>query len=236
MVSSASKPDRGLPALLARWALAAGLVYLILFVLFFIEFPLLQNSPLPEMFNDLILAMRNAALARLSIGLSLLYWLLIGGYFVFAGTWVSQRSSALGSIVTALGIGQLAGVAGNVLQLNSLGALASAYGTAGLEQPALLRAFSDLRLEYTSGFEVGGLLWAVALLVLAYATFVAGLHPRWLSILTAIAGLVALANFIVMLVAAAYDPPVVAELLLMLVFFGTTVGLWRRGADASLPG
>ncbi len=213
---------------LARWALLAGVAYLVLFLLFFFEVPLMQNSPMPEAYNDLLLATRSGALGRLSTLLSMAYWMLIGGFFVISGTSLSGQWPGRSAFLTTIGIGQLLGVFGNVLQINAVSDLAARYGAAAPDQQAvLLRSFADVRLAYTSGFELSGLLWAVGLLLLASVTWSGRVFPRWLSILTGVAGALAAVNFGILLVAGKYDAPVVAELLLMIVFFSTAFSLWR---------
>ncbi len=216
---------------LARWALIAALFYLILFVLFFFEVPLMQNSGLPEVYNDLLMATRSAVLARVSTLLSMAYWISIGGFFIVSGVSFSSERLVRGALLMAIGIGQLPGVLGNVLQINAVGDLAARYAAATADQQAaLLRSFADLRLVYTSGFELSGLLWSIGLLLLASAAWSGGIFPRWLTILTGAAGAIALVNFGVILVSGKYDAPVVAELMLMVVFFAVAIGLWRAKA------
>lgn len=229
MLSSIDIADDRWFRILARWSLLAGITYLGLLLVFFIGvFPLTSSSTLPEDYNELVLATTSAGVSRISVLLALTYWVMIGGFLTILAVGQGRRGPVRSILIALCGIGQLIGAIGNILQLNGVSALASHFAAgAPDQQAAVLRSFSDLRLVYTSEFEVSGILWAVGLLLLAWVTWSLGEFPRWLTGLATAGGVVGLAYFVVMIVMGRYEPPVPGEILLMILFFATAATYWR---------
>jgi len=107
--------------------------------------------------------------------------------------------------------------------------------------PAILKTGNgsdiDLRIIYTSDFEASGLMWALALLMMAWMVWSISEFPRWLSGLIALNSIIGLASIALMFAMGKYEPPVLGEVLLMVVFFAIAAVFWRNRSvsTAALP-
>ncbi len=217
---------------LSRWALIAALVYLGLFIAFFMAFPTMQNSGLSDEYNELALAAHNPSLFKLTVGLSLLYWIMIGGFLIMCALLLYRPARIQSSLIMVSGVGQILGVIGALMSLSGVTNIAARYLTASSnQQTGLLQEYIHLRLSYTTYYEVSGALWAVALLMIAWAAWSAReFFPRWLAIIFGVGGLIGALNFASIIIARKYDAPVMAELSLLSIFFAVAVAFWRRAS------
>ena len=80
-------------------------------------------------------------------------------------------------------------------------------------------------------------MWALALLMMAWVVWSMSEFPRWLSGLIALNGIVGLASIALMFAMGKYEPPVLGEVLLMVVFFAIAAVFWRNRSvsTAALP-
>jgi hypothetical protein len=217
---------------LSRWSLFAGLVALGQFPAFFIGvLAANQNSRLSQDFFDLVAASKNPALYRLAITFDIATWLVLGGFFITLAALLAHRAPIRSTFLAACGIGQVAGVIGAFIRLTGTSALAAQYVTAVPAQQALLRrSYLDLVLVFTAHFGAGQLLWAVALVLGAWGAWSMKEFPRWLTVLIALPGIIALAQILLQLITGAdfsilFFP---AFLLFIVVFFTIAVVFWRR--------
>jgi hypothetical protein len=217
---------------LSRWSLFAGLVALGQFPAFFIGvLAANQNSRLSQDFFDLVAASKNPALYRLAITFDIATWLVLGGFFITLAALLAPRAPIRSTFLTACGIGQVAGMIGAFIRLAGTSAIAAQYITAVPAQQALLRrSYLDLVLVFTAHFGAGQLLWAVALVLGAWGAWSMKEFPRWLTVLIALPGIIALAQILLQLITGAdfsilFFP---AFLLFIVVFFTIAVVFWRR--------
>lgn len=217
---------------LSRWSLFAGLVVLGLFLAFFIGVvSASQNSPLPSEYMELVAASRSPAMYRVAITFDVLSWLMLGGFFITLAALLARRAPIRSTFLTACGIGQVAGVIGAFTRLTGTSSIAAQYVTAVPAQQALLRrSYLDLVLVFTAHFGAGQLLWAVAFLLGAWGAWSMKEFPRWLTVLIALPGIIALAQILLQLLTGAdfFVLFFLALPLFIVVFFATAGVFWRR--------
>lgn len=217
---------------LSRWSLLAGLVVLVFLPVFFVGIvSASQNSPLPPEYMELVAASRSPAMYRVAITFDVLSWLMLGGFFITLAALLARRAPIRSTFLTACGIGQVAGVIGAFIRLTGTSSIAAQYVTAVPAQQAILRrSYLDLVLVFTAHFGAGQLLWAVAFLLGAWGAWSMKEFPRWLTVLIALPGIIALAQILLQLLTGAdfFVLFFLALPLFIVVFFATAGVFWRR--------
>lgn len=216
----------------SRWSLVAGLVILVFLPVFFVGIvSASQNSPLPSEYMELVAASKNPALYRLTITFDIATWLLLGGFFITLAALLARRAPIRSTFLAACGIGQVAGVIGAFIRLTGTSALAAQYVTAVPAQQALLRrSYLDLTRIFSAHFGAGQLLWAVAFLLGAWGAWSMKEFPRWLAVLIALPGIIALTQILLQFITGTdFSVLFFLTLPLFIVVFFTTAGVfWRR--------
>ena len=217
---------------LSRWCLLAGLVVLALFLVFgIVVLPASQNSPLPGQYDELVVAIRNPALFRITSTLDVSTWLVEGGFLITLAALLGRRAPMRSTFIAACGIGQLAGVLGAFTHLDGVSDLATRYVAAAPEQQAgLLRSYLDLQLIVSTHFNAGALLWALASLLVASVIWSLADFPRWLTGLIALQGAMQLTNGVFHIVTGANLDTIflVASVLEIGGYFALAWRFWRR--------
>ena len=218
---------------LGRFTLIAVLMNILFWAMIIFWFmPASQGSPLAPAYNELVAASRNPAMYRLAITLDLEAWVQLGVLFVAFAAILARHAPLRSLFIAACGAGQGAGMIGASIRFRGIGDLATSYRTAGPEQQALLRSFLDLDRVVNGHFMAGSLLWAVALVLVASATWSLKEFPRWLTGLIALPGMLHLASLLLEMVTGTglgFAANVLSIFLLTVIDIAIAGVFWRRG-------
>lgn len=213
---------------LSRWALFAGIAELVLLVLAILWFlPATQDSPLAEEYGELVAASSNPTLYRLLVVFDIAVWVALGGFFITLGVILASRAPVRGTLLAACGVGQIAGVLGAFTRLEGMSSVAERYVELDRDQEAVLESYLNLQAVISSQFNAGALLWSVAFLLVAWVGLTMTEFPRWLVILIAILGLVAIIDIILYFLSGDFYLDLLKFPLLPIVFFAVAVAFWR---------
>ena len=200
-----TEPERWLH-FLPRWSLLVALTSLSL--------PILFLGGLGQQATDLLLgqdyvellqAARNPPMFRFVWSVDALIWLMIGvSLLAFAG--VLQRHAPLpATIIAGCGLAQLFGVFGSFLRLNGIYELGSRYlATAASDQGVILEFYLQLQLVIQAANLVGVMLQGVGFILIAVSSFTLRGFPRWLAIWLLLPGILALAQFSLIVLGTGY--------------------------------
>ncbi len=218
---------------LSRWALLAGLVNVGLFLFYGLWFvPASQDSPLPAQYEELSAAISDPSLHRITIALDVAAWLALGVFLIALAAVLVRWAPVRSVFIAACGVGAVAGLFGAFARLDGVSDLAARYGSATPDQQeALLRSYLDLQQVINSAFTTGGLLWGIALVLVASVAWRAAGFPRWLAALIAVPGILNVTGNVFWTVTStpALDGLVFAAVLLLPVIYFTVAGVfWRR--------
>jgi hypothetical protein len=174
---------------LSRWALMGGVMLLGVLISFGMLTATSQASALATQYDELAWASRLPALYRVAAMLDLATWLALSGFFALLAASFARRAPVRSTLITACGVGQLAGAIGAFTRLVGNGDLAAHISIAAPDQqPALLRSFLDLQLVIGAHLAAGSLLWSAGLLLAALVAWQARVFPHWLTVLLALTG------------------------------------------------
>jgi hypothetical protein len=219
---------------LGRFILVAVLMNILFWAMIILWFiPASQGSSLAPAYDELVAASRNLAMYRLAIALDFEAWLQLGVLFVAFAAILARHAPVRSMFIAACGAGQVAGMIGGAIRFRGIGDLAASYLTAVPEQQAaLLRSFLDLDRVVNGHFMAGSLLWAVALLLIASATWSLQEVPRWLTVVIALPGMLHLTSLLLEMVMGTglgFAVDVLSIFLLTVVDIAIAVVFWRRG-------
>lgn len=209
---------------LRSWGIAAGLAMAGLFIAFSTVQSSAAQSPLAERYQELAWATTAPGLYRLASAFDVAVWLALGGMFVAFGALLAPRAKVRGTLITACGVGQIAGAIGAFTRLEAMTKIASDYNAGDPDQQAeLLRSALDLQLMVYTHFAAGSALWTAALFLVASVAWRVAHFPRWLAVLMVVTGVMNLTTDVFGIVSNG-DAPTAVSLLaltgLMVVFFG----------------
>jgi hypothetical protein len=217
---------------LSLWAVFAGIMDMVMYVIYPILSSGSDGSLLPQEYDELMWAINRPALYHIAITLDVLGWLTLGVFFLALTAILIRPAPIRGALIAGCAAGQLVGCAGAFVRLNGISDLATHYArVAPDQQAALLRSYADLQLIINSLFTAGGTLWAIALLLVASVLWSRAEFPRWLTGLIALPGLLNLISNIVGMVTGAQLPFLIEILGLMLLTpmeFAVAWVFWRR--------
>jgi hypothetical protein len=223
---------------LSRWSLLAGVVIIGLMVAFVAGvLPAGQSGELPPKYFELAAAIENPAIYRLTIALDIATWVMLAGFFVALGAALFHHAPVRGVLIAACGVGQVSGLIGAFIRLNGTSGTAELYeGASPSRQETLLLSYSYMQSTVFSHFNVGSLLWGVALLLAASVLLSLESFPRWLAVVIALPGVLRVpVSAAEISTGADLGFVILPQSLLLIVAFFSVYLAFRRRTFAAIP-
>jgi len=217
---------------LSRWALLTGITYLgLILAIFTLVIPASQNSPLPEIYFELVAATRSPIFYHLTIAFDIVTNLALGGLLITLAALFIHHAPIRSTFIAACGLGMVSGFIGACLRLAGTSALAANYLTATPgEQATILQSYLELLRLVNILFSAGGLMAGIGLMLATSVAWSTAQFPRWPTVLLALTGLVEILKAVIELATGADLGllGLLGAILLIIALFAVASVFWRR--------